>query len=862
MITAAQGPTSPVFGLPRVPRSVITRPRLTGLIADLLKIHDLIIVRAPTGGGKTVALADWASSGATEGYISWLALDDRYTDRTSFWREIILGTSQRVDESVKPIILECADALMAGADPRTVLHRFVPCIPSSTIVIDRVDLVKDEELFADMLWVLQKNRKIKAVVTVRGRSFLDSPAVTLALDTTIIGAAPLQLTVEETEELLNLRSVTLDAVALHTATAGHPLLTRAAMTVYGQVGYESIEASVQTVVADYLHLSLTNSRLGQETKDFMVRTSIPESFTISLAEQLTGSTRVSEILDDLEDQGLGTRFTTMATDRFQYSPAVRELLKKSLTTLDTRDIDLLTRIVIDEDLFVGNVVHALRQAVSLGDLDLASDIACEHHITLLVSQSKAVLAILEGLPLSRLRKHPALIMAMALCHNEVSSGRVKAMEYFAAAVTCAAICRSSMDPGQRIWMLTVESSALRFSGKLEPALKLAKRAVEAFEESPILLKEQLTALEPTLYTQAAIAYLHDRQLETARELLIKALDACRRAGSIPSMFLATGLLAYALAMSGRSTEARAHLSWLNDSRWPPGMLDGYWATTYRLAQVREAMDRQSFEEATGYLDLINEEMQVSEFWTHIVGFRSLLDLHGTGLQGGPATLEARIRTAHKAPLNTSGQIDLDCLRAFVHMVAGQHLKASAVLSKYTKPVPQVLLVRARIALSLNDPAKALVLTRRIPDDLGPRSEVHRLLLRSAALDRLGDTPAAQDNAKAAASLMTGYGLTLTGALIPQGNLVRLTEHVLANDPEMLLPLIILPSMAETASLTPRELVVLNTFAERGTASKVAASLNVSVNTVKSQRRSILKKLGATSLEEALTIARRQRLLED
>lgn len=39
-------------------------------------------------------------------------------------------------------------------------------------------------------------------------------------------------------------------------------------------------------------------------------------------------------------------------------------------------------------------------------------------------------------------------------------------------------------------------------------------------------------------------------------------------------------------------------------------------------------------------------------------------------------------------------------------------------------------------------------------------------------------------------------------------------------------------------------------------------MNVSVNTVKSQRRSILKKLGANSLEEALANAERQRLLED
>ncbi|MET4144299.1 hypothetical protein [Arthrobacter sp. UYCo732] len=154
MMSAAEAPVSPVFGLPRVPRTVVSRPRLTELIAGLVQDHDLVIVRAPSGAGKTVALADWASSGATPGYISWVSLDERYTDRITFWRELIIGTSQRVDEQVRQLIVECADAIMAGADIRTVLRRFVPYIPETTVVVDRVDLVKDRDLFEDMVWML------------------------------------------------------------------------------------------------------------------------------------------------------------------------------------------------------------------------------------------------------------------------------------------------------------------------------------------------------------------------------------------------------------------------------------------------------------------------------------------------------------------------------------------------------------------------------------------------------------------------------------------------------------------------------------------------------------------------------------
>ncbi|MFC5099114.1 hypothetical protein [Amycolatopsis plumensis] len=135
---------------------MVSRPRITKLIADLLKDHDLIVVRAPSGAGKTVALADWAASGATTGYISWVSLDERYADRVSFWRENDPRHRSQGGRIHHELISECAEALLAGADTRAVLRRFVPFIPQTTIVVDRLDLVQDDELIEDMVWVLQR----------------------------------------------------------------------------------------------------------------------------------------------------------------------------------------------------------------------------------------------------------------------------------------------------------------------------------------------------------------------------------------------------------------------------------------------------------------------------------------------------------------------------------------------------------------------------------------------------------------------------------------------------------------------------------------------------------------------------------
>ncbi|MFC5099115.1 hypothetical protein [Amycolatopsis plumensis] len=284
----------------------------------------------------------------------------------------------------------------------------------------------------------------------------------------------------------------MDPVEVHAATAGHPLLTRAVETVHARSGQSNLTASVETAVSDFLNLSLDKSSLGQATKEFMVRTSIPESFTPDLAVKLSGSESVTNVLNDLEDQGLGMWFQYADHQRFEYTAAVRVLLLKSLKAMDPRDIDRLTRIVIEHDLAVGNAANALRQAIAISDLDLASKIACDHHIALLLSQAKTVRDILGALPISGCGSTGADHGVGAVPQRYVY-GRVKALEYFGLAVVFAGMYKHSMDAGQRIWMLTLESAALRFAGKLEPALKYAKRAVEGFEQSPWELKERLSA---------------------------------------------------------------------------------------------------------------------------------------------------------------------------------------------------------------------------------------------------------------------------------------------------------------------------------------------------------------------------------
>ena len=63
-----------------------------------------------------------------------------------------------------------------------------------------------------------------------------------------------------------------------------------------------------------------------------------------------------------------------------------------------------------------------------------------------------------------------------------------------------------------------------------------------------------------------------------------------------------------------------------------------------------------------------------------------------------------------------------------------------------------------------------------------------------------------------------------------------------------------------ASLTERELAVLRLLPTRLSTREIGRELHVSVNTVRSQARSIYRKLGVTSRAEAVTQARQLGLL--
>src|SRR5215469_4658374 len=72
--------------LPRPRPGFVPRPRLVSRLDEGLD-RGLVLVCAPAGYGKTVALADWARRGGRP--VAWLSLDAGDNDPVRFWRYVV-----------------------------------------------------------------------------------------------------------------------------------------------------------------------------------------------------------------------------------------------------------------------------------------------------------------------------------------------------------------------------------------------------------------------------------------------------------------------------------------------------------------------------------------------------------------------------------------------------------------------------------------------------------------------------------------------------------------------------------------------------------------------------------------------------
>jgi LuxR family maltose regulon positive regulatory protein len=405
--------------------SVVARPELFERLSAGFAAG-VTLVSAPAGSGKTVLLRSWMDAADLADQTAWVSVQREEQDSQRFWLSVV--------ERLRAVA--GADAVLAPLAPAPQFDgdALVQRLITELAGLDRpVLLVVDDlhELRAtpprDQLAELISRRpsQLRVVLATRHDPQLGLHRLRLAGQLTEIRDADLRFTVAATRKLLQSAGVALDdesLTRLHGRTEGWAAgLRLAALSLAGHPDPRRFVAEFsgsERTVADYL-LAEVLARQPGDVKALLLRTSIVDHVTGSLADHLLGTNGSERILLRLEDENIFVVAVDAARTTFRYHHLLADLLRLELRRTSPEDVPQLHLAAAAWYVAHGDVLEAVRHAERAEAWDYAGRLLAEHGLTLsLDGQGAAVDRLLAALP-ANARQEPELAAFMA--YQELSA---------------------------------------------------------------------------------------------------------------------------------------------------------------------------------------------------------------------------------------------------------------------------------------------------------------------------------------------------------------------------------------------------------------------------------------------------------
>lgn len=321
------------FVVPALPAAVVPRQRLVE------KIHmgadgPLTLVSAPAGTGKTVAVAAWVHEGDTPGPVVWVRLDDVRPAGPTLWSLIVEGL-RRSELGVDGPLPVSAGPAPGRAFLSAVATKIAVADRPVVLVLDRVDdMLRGDALALDYL-VRRSAGRLRLILLSRSDPLLPLHRYRLEAALTEVRMADLAFTSDEGHALLAGRGVALspagtDLVMRRTeGWAAGLVLTAMSLAHREQADRAAAELSGDTgTVAEYL-LSEVLDAQTDTARELLLRTSIVDVLRPGLVEALAGPHAYRALTFLVH----GNAFLDAVPETpgwFRFHPLFRELLRAQL----------------------------------------------------------------------------------------------------------------------------------------------------------------------------------------------------------------------------------------------------------------------------------------------------------------------------------------------------------------------------------------------------------------------------------------------------------------------------------------------------------------------------------------------------
>ena len=884
---------------PSLRAGVVARERLSLRLQQGLK-HRLTLVSAPAGFGKTTLISQGI---AESGYPSaWLSLDEADADPLRFLAGLTAALNTMLPESV-----EASMALLSAGQPTAdavlpVLLRDLSGLARDVIIVlddyHRLDNDTGSGATDDALSFLLEHlpAHVHWVITTREDPSLPLARMRVNGDLTELRADDLRFTSEEATEFfrktmgIELNETQINSLEAKTEgwIAGLQLAALSMQSLVDSTARDDFIhsfAGSHRFVLDYLAEEVLNAQ-PEEIQTFLLKTSVLPRFSASLCETVTGLSNSSALLNQLETQNLFLIPLDENRQWYRYHHLFADVLKARLNNSSINSPRIHARAsewFAEHQLFHEAIDHALQSDSPQSAADIISDCWPE----LRKSEPEAIfMHWIKSLPEEVAINHPVLATYYSLA--VLSYDPEQAQRWIRSAQQAV---KKAGDPAELTGILAIcQAYAAGASGDFANIITYADKALDLLPESELTWRGAASILKSFVLWASG-------DIEGAAQATQAGFDAMRRdnevSGAISSLFL----LARMRIMQGQAAEAERlcnrGLKMIEPYPLAPqGSADihvvlavlalrrgDHDAANKQLLLAQSLGDQSRLMEsahlwylvkaiiearannARDALDLMDEaesiripnpapEFEPLDAWRaridvltgNLTAAKTWASHCGLSLKSEPQVITAftLLTLAHIEVTDAAHILGSENLADVLSL-----LKRLAVIEEHSRPgmMPEILFLSGFTCHLMNEPTGALEYLN---------SAVNATAAEENAAVFLYDLPAASGWLKESISKVSApewlKNSITTGADVQHLN----PDSLDSPDSPAKQPL--------TESLSERELDVLRALNSDMTGPEIAASLFVSLNTLRTHSKNIYSKLGVNTRRAALRRAEELRLI--
>lgn len=347
-------------------------PEICAPRMELMKIFDnaartrYIYVHSPAGYGKTISTLLWLKK--TNNKIIWITLDDYDNTPVIFYRLFCMSIlsailhDQKMDQEIK------SPAFTAAPVESTIdlISRISYEDCKYALVFDDFHMITNEEIKKSLPYIVNR-LPITVTTIILSRNNLSDSNVSLYGQNTIslIGIKELMLNSDEIRRHFasyGLYITKEEAQNIHKYTGGW-IIALNAMAMSGIIDVTNKSQSMS--FSSFIKKNYWD-KLDVTIREFLLKISIPDKFTLELCEYLTESDKCKETLDGLIASNISI---LIDGDNYCYHSLFLEFLRSELIQSDL-DIKLLNKKAAEFYLKKGEFLTAKRYAVITGDIGI------------------------------------------------------------------------------------------------------------------------------------------------------------------------------------------------------------------------------------------------------------------------------------------------------------------------------------------------------------------------------------------------------------------------------------------------------------------------------------------------------------